>query len=483
MNSIVPNILFDTRRKIATMATSAVSAATGDSRSKKLHVLIADDEMYVRDVCKDVVHTSGMRAVTAATAEEAVHLLSQNDFDLLITDIRMPDMGGMALIKQCRQLQPHIGIIIITGYGTINSAVEAVRSGAIDFITKPFVIDDLVQRLRNAALLAECNRNRIAIANSESTAVAKLIGRTAVINYIRRQIFTMSNHDYPVLILGETGTGKEVVARAIHFSGCRAPCPFVPVDCATLPPTLVESELFGHVQGAFTGAVKGKLGLVESAHTGTLFLDEIGELPKELQGKLLRVLQEREVRRVGSTVTKTLDIRIIAATNRDLKAEVRAGNFREDLFYRLNVVNVELPPLRQRIDDLPLLVSALLNKLSNKWREITSISPEVWPKLYQYDWPGNIRELENCIERALAHGSGPILQAEDFALVYDSQSSAAAPIDDLVFLAEVERRTIKRALALCDGDKLTASKRLGIGKTTLYRKLKEYGFEQTSKQC
>jgi two-component system response regulator HydG len=290
----------------------------------------------------------------------------------------------------------------------------------------------------------------------------------------------MSNHDFPVLILGETGTGKEVVARAIHNSGPRASCPFVPVDCAALTPTLIESELFGHDKGAFTGAIDAKMGLFEAAHMGTLFLDEIGELPKEHQAKLLRVLQEREVRRVGSNTAKHINIRIIAATNRDLAAEVTAGNFRADLFYRLNVVNLSLPPLRERMADLPLLISAFLGKFGGELSDGSSISPNAWPKLSSHHWPGNVRELENVIERGLALGSGSVLHEDDVLVGHETQGAAAPnQTDGLFCLDAVEKRTILRALRQANGDKLTAARLLGIGKTTLYRRLKQYDSYQS----
>jgi len=271
-----------------------------------------------------------------------------------------------------------------------------------------------------------------------------------------------------------------VVARAIHCSGSRADGPFVPVDCAALTPTLIESELFGHERGAFTGATNGAMGLFEAAHMGTLFLDEIGELPRGLQSKLLRVLQEREVRRVGATITKKINIRIIAATNRDLKAEVNAGNFRDDLFYRLNVVNLNLPPLRERMADLPLLVSAFLEKFGSEWPGGSCISPNVWPKLSGHHWPGNVRELENVIERGLALGSGSVLREDDVLVGPVQASAASTPTEDLLDLGELEKRTILRALEETNGDKLTAARLLGIGRTTLYRKLKQYESDHSS---
>jgi DNA-binding NtrC family response regulator len=445
-------------------------------------VLIVDDEEHIRRLCSEIVESCGMSVETAATTEAAIDLLSYGEFNLVVTDIRVPAIGGMELIKQIRASRHDVGIVVLTGHGTIDMAVEAIYSGVLDYITKPFTIEVFEQKLRRLASVAECNRTRRPVQNAAPSPAEKLIGETPGISQLRRQILKMSNHDYPVLILGETGTGKEVVARAIHCSGSRANGPFVPVDCAALTPTLVESELFGHEKGAFTGATNGTMGLFEAAHMGTLFLDEIGELPKELQGKLLRVLQEREVRRVGATIAKKVNIRIIAATNRDLEAEVKAGNFRDDLFYRLNVVNLNLPPLRERMADLPLLISAFLEKFGSEWPGGSCISPNVWPKLSGHHWPGNVRELENVIERGLALGSGSVLREDDVLVGPVQAHAASTATEDLLDLGALEKRTILRALRETNGDKLTAARLLGIGRTTLYRKLKQYESDHSSSQ-
>jgi DNA-binding NtrC family response regulator len=438
-------------------------------------VLIVDDDELTRCLCSEIAQSCDMFAETAATTEAAIDFLGREKFDLIVTDIRVPEIGGLELIKRIRASGTEVGIVVLTGHGTIDMAVDAIYSGVLDYITKPFTVETFEQRLRKVASVAECNRRRSAVQKAGSAATEKLIGKTPKINRLRQQILKMSDHDYPVLIMGETGTGKEVVARAIHCSGLRAAGPFVPVDCAALVPTLVESELFGHERGAFTGAIHGKMGLFEAAHMGTLFLDEIGDLPKDVQSKLLRVLQEREVRRVGSTELKQINIRIIAATNRDLEAEVKAGNFREDLFYRLNVININLPPLRERMADLPLLISAFLEKCGSNHAQGFRISPSVWPKLSGYRWPGNIRELENVIERGLALGSGAVLYEDDVVVGSEGESSGMLSQRDESFsLDAMEKRAILRALEQANGDKLSASRLLGIGKTTLYRKLKEY---------
>ncbi len=288
----------------------------------------------------------------------------------------------------------------------------------------------------------------------------------------------VSLHQYPVLILGESGTGKELVARSIHFLGERKNRPFTPVDCSALVPTLIESELFGYVKGAFTGAVQAKQGLLEAAQGGTLFLDEIGDLPVDLQAKLLRVLQEREVKPVGSTERRRIDVRIIAATNRDLEAAIRNGSFRQDLYFRLNVVQIKLPPLRERKSDIPLLVTSFLDKFSDPQGPARTISEDAMRRLVAYDWPGNVRELENAIERAVALGSGPIIHVGDLPSSLHYPSSERVPEkEELLPLKELERRAILRTLRETGGDKLAAARMLGIGKTTLYRKLKQYNME------
>jgi DNA-binding NtrC family response regulator len=438
-------------------------------------VLIVDDDELIRRLCSEIAQSCDMSVETAATTEAAIEFLRREPFDLVVTDIRVPDIGGLELIKRIRAIGHEVGIVVLTGHGTIDMAVDAIYSGVLDYITKPFTIEVFEQRLRKVVSVLECNREHRAVHKTAVAATDKLIGQTPRISQLRKQILKMSNHDYPVLILGETGTGKEVVARAIHCSGSRAHGPFVPVDCAALAPSLAESELFGHERGAFTGAQHAKMGLFEAAHTGTLFLDEIGDLPKELQGKLLRVLQERQVRRVGLTVLKDINIRVIAATNRDLEAEVKADNFREDLFYRLNVVNISLPPLRERMADLPLLISAFLEKFGSDRVQNSRISPKVWPKLSGHNWPGNVRELENVIERGLALGSGSVLHEDDVVVGSEGQANAVSTqLEDPLCLDVVEKRTILRALRETNGDKLVASRLLGIGKTTLYRRLKQY---------
>jgi DNA-binding NtrC family response regulator len=456
---------------------TGASTASISARALAPSVLVVDDEGTTRELCRDVVTESGLRARTASTTEEALELLDQYPVDIVITDLRVPELGGLELLKRVRERYPETAVIVLTQYGTIENAVEATRLGATDYVTKPFNISDLRGKVeRVVRLLDVAQENRVLREQLRTRpGFADLIGVSAKMQHVYRLIGKVSQHTYPVLVLGESGTGKELVARSVHFMGPRQNRPFVPVDCSALAATLIESELFGHVKGAFTGATHSKQGLVEAADAGTLFLDEIGDLPVDLQAKLLRVIQEKEVRPVGSTDRVSISTRVIAATNRDLETAVREGKFRQDLYFRLNVVQIKLPPLRERKSDIPLLVNHFLEKFARD-RAVHAISEDAMARLLGYDWPGNVRELENVIERALALGSGPILQVADLPTTLHYGKGEHIPQnDELVPLEELERRAILRALRESDGDKLVAARRLGIGKTTLYRKLKEYG--------
>jgi DNA-binding NtrC family response regulator len=444
-----------------------------------INVLIVEDEDATRNLCRDVVIDAGLHACMAATTEEALDILEQHPVDIVITDLRIPQMGGLELLKHVREVYPQTSVMVLTQYGTIESAVEATRMGAADYVTKPFHIPELRGKLDRVVRLLEVDRENRVLREQLRTrpGFGGLIGTSTKMQRVYRLIEKVSKHNYPVLILGESGTGKELVARSIHFSGSRRNKPFVAVDCAASVPTLIESELFGYVKGAFTGAMHAKTGLMEAAGNGTLFLDEIGDMPIDLQAKLLRAIQEKEVKPVGSTDCVSIAVRVIAATNRDLETAVRQGQFRQDLFFRLNVVQIKLPPLRERKTDIPLLVNAFLEKFSEAGR-VRAISEEAMARLIAYDWPGNIRELENAIERAVALGSGPILHVGDLpSSLHYTTVDRMPPVDELMPLEELERRAILRALREADGDKLAAARLLGIGKTTLYRKLKQYETE------
>jgi DNA-binding NtrC family response regulator len=438
-------------------------------------VLIADDEEAIRHLCRDIALESGMSAHMAATTDEALNILGHDEIDVLVADIRIPQIGGVELIRRVRATQPEVGIVVLTGHGTIQMAVEAMQSGVIDYMTKPFSVESFEEKLKNVTRVTECNRGRKLLRGQLSTGLAaNLVGRSPRMQQVQSQVLTVCGHDCPVLILGETGTGKEVLAHTIHSCSPRAAYPFVIVDCGALSSTLIESELFGHERGAFTGATQPKKGLFEAAENGSLFLDEIGELPKELQSRLLRVIQEKEVRRVGSTKPIGMKSRVIAATNRNLADGVKNGTFREDLYYRLNVASIYLPPLRERMSDLPLLVSGFIEKFASQSRRIDRISPNVWPKLISHDWPGNVRELHNVIARALVFGSGPLLREDDILIGDAAEMSLGGKSSNAISLDAVERQTILRALIEAKGNKSQAASRLGIGLTTLHRKLKQY---------
>ncbi len=418
-----------------------------------------------------------MRARTASTTEQALEILDQNPVDIVLTDLRVPQMGGVELLKRIRETYSQTAVIVLTQYGTIESAVEATRMGAVDYVTKPFQVQELRGKLQRVVRSIEIDQENRILREQLRTrpGFGGLVGVSSKMQRVYRLIEKVCQHNYPVLILGESGTGKELVASSVHFCGPRRNRPFVPVDCTSLVPTLIEAELFGYVKGAFTGATHNKQGLLEAAGSGTLFLDEIGDLPFDLQSKLLRALQEKEVKPVGSTDRVQISTRIIAATNRDLEALVRQGTFRQDLFFRLNVVQIKIPPLRERKSDIPLLVSSFLEKFSDQEGPVRTISEDAMARLIAYDWPGNVRELENAIERAVALGSGPILQAGDLPTnLHYGANNRIPQSDELLPLEELERRAILRALREASGDKLAAARLLGIGKTTLYRKLKQY---------
>jgi DNA-binding NtrC family response regulator len=439
--------------------------------------LIVDDETQARAICTDVVEDAGLKVRTASTTEEALAVLEETAVDIIITDLKVPQVGGLELLRHVRKHTPHVPVLVLTQYGTIETAIEATRLGAVDYVMKPFHVDDLRAKLdRVVSSLALDQENRVLREQLRSKpGFGGLIGISARMQRVYRMIERVSQHSYPVLILGESGTGKELVARSAHFQGPRKQRPFVPVDCSALVPTLIESELFGHVKGAFTGAQQNKPGLLEAADDGTLFLDEIGDLPIDMQAKLLRALQEREVKPVGSNERIPLRARVIAATNRDLDAAIRGGTFRQDLYFRLNVVQIKLPPLRERKTDIPLLVNSFLEKFCEPDKPVHTVSDETLRRLMAYDWPGNVRELENCIERAIALGTGNVMQFTDLPsnLQYDARERA--PEDgEMVSLMVLERRAIFRAMRETNGDKLAAARMLGIGKTTLYRKLKQY---------
>jgi two-component system response regulator HydG len=442
------------------------------------NVLVVDDEESTRQLCVDFADEVGLQSQGVSTTEEALAILEARPVDLVITDLKVPSTGGLELLRTVRAGFPQTSVIVLTQFGTIETAIEAMRLGAADFVTKPFHAEEMRARLARVVRSIELDQENRILREQLRTrpGFGGLVGTSAKMQKVYKLIEKAAHGVYPVLILGESGTGKELVARSIHFLGPRSKEPFFPVDCSALAPTLIESELFGHVRGAFTGAHQSKRGLLEAAGAGTLFLDEIGNLPVDLQAKLLRALQEREFKPIGANQSVAIHSRMIAATNSNLEVAVREGRFRQDLFFRLNVVPIKLPPLRERKSDIPLLVNYFLEKNSVGDVPMRAFSEDALRHLISYDWPGNVRELENAVERAVALSSGPVLQLNDLPTNLQLPQEVRAVDDDQVVpLDLVEKKMIFRALQETGGDKLAAARILGIGKTTLYRKLKEYG--------
>ncbi len=448
----------------------------------RIRLLIVDDEQSIRRLCMTVGEALGFSCLEAEDGEAALALLEEQPAHVILTDMVMPNMSGLEFLEKVKKLFPRTEVAVMTGHGSVETAVQAMKLGAYDYISKPFSpLEELrlfLRRMAEKIRLVEENqflRERV----DTETELHGIVGASSKIQDVLRMISRLKDTRTPVLIAGESGTGKELVARAIHFRGSFANRPFVAVDCGSLVPTLIESELFGYEKGAFTGAMKSKPGLFQSASGGTIFLDEIGELPLEMQAKLLRVLQEKEVRPVGSNQKIKVDVRVVAATNRDLEKEYREGTFRKDLYFRLNVVTVHLPSLRERRSDIPMLAHWFLERYAPG--ESVQITHPAMKSLLQYDWPGNVRELENCIERAVALGDHRIIDIADLppSIASDTaeiQAVAAAHSTSLstTDLEDIERSTIQRVFEQVKGDKILAGKMLGISRATLYRKLKRY---------
>jgi len=444
------------------------------SEDLRIRLLVVDDEQSIRKLCMTVGEALGFLCSEADSGESALGLLEEQPAHMILTDMVMPQMSGLEFLEKVKKLLPRTEVAVMTGHGSVETAVQAMKLGAYDYISKPFSpLEELrlfLRRMAEKIQLVEENqflRDRV----DSETQLHGIVGSSAKIQDVLRMISRLKDTRTPVLITGESGTGKELVARAIHFRGTFANRPFVAVDCGSLVPTLIESELFGYEKGAFTGALRSKTGLFQSANGGTIFLDEIGELPPEMQAKLLRVLQEKEVRPVGSNQKMKVDVRVIAATNRDLEAEYRAGIFRKDLYFRLNVVTVHLPALRERRSDVSMLVHWFLDRCApGRYIQVTSGAMKA---LLHYDWPGNVRELENCIERAVALGDQ---QPTIASASSPTESSILSKIEAVsaTDLEDIERATIQRVFEQVKGDKALAGKMLGISRATLYRKLKRY---------
>ncbi len=461
-------------------------------RAGKLHLLVVDEDAAICSACCEVAADLGFVPQAVSNLSAARLLLRDRAVDVLLLDLSARFGDGLDLLNEIKGLNPGLVVVVMTAYATVPTAVEAMRTGATDYLTKPFALDELAAVLERALerRTVEGASRKLRESLRSPQGLGNMIGRSPEMDKLYRILAKVAQSSHPVLILGESGVGKELVARSIHTNGSHADRPFVPVDCGSLVPTLMESELFGYVKGAFTGANRSKDGLLASAEGGTVFLDEIGELPLDLQAKLLRALQEKEIRPVGATHRVAIKVRILAATNRDLSAMVEQGHFRKDLYYRLSVVNLRIPPLRERKQDIPLLAAHFLDRTARETGMSYTLSDDTLRILMEYDWPGNVRELENSLDRACTLSSGPILhlgdlptQLQNFHLQNRRSAVVSAPSaapagngrGPVLPLAQLEREAILETLRKLNGDKLLAARLLGIGKTTLYRKLKEYG--------
>jgi DNA-binding NtrC family response regulator len=464
-------------------AEAAMPPITQIEGANLLNVVIVDDERAIREACREIALSLGFKVFVAESAEHAYRVMETHGADVVLLDLKVPDSSGMDSLQQIKSRRPDALVVVVTGHGTVESAVQAMKNGAYDYFTKPFSLDELRLLLeRVAGHLKLKTENRMLRESIKSKhGFGSIIGRAPEMERLYRIIAKAAQSTHPVLILGESGTGKELVARSIHFSGPHRDKPFIPVDCGSLVPTLIESELFGYVKGAFTGANHSKEGLLAIAEGGTVFLDEVGELPVDLQAKLLRAIQEKEIRPVGSTRRIPINVRILAATNKDLEQAVAQGAFRRDLYFRLNVLSLRIPPLRERRQDIPLLAQHFLDRLQTNGEAEKELSDEALKAMLAYDWPGNVRELENCLERVCAFTTGPTLHSRDLPSAITNTQDAGPPGENggpkIIPMAELEKQTILKTIEQLNGDKLLAARLLGIGKTTLYRKLKEYAVE------
>jgi len=452
------------------------------TQQPRLRLLIVDDEQSVSQLCRTVAEAMDFDCYEAASGEAALALLEERSVHMILCDMVLPQMTGLEFLGRVKKILPRAEVALMTGHGSVETAVQAMKLGAYDYITKPFTpLEELrlfLRRMADKVRLVEENEFLRERTDAE-TEMHGIIGASPKIQDVLRMVSRLKDTRTPVLITGESGTGKELVARAIHFRGGFSNQPFVAVDCGSLVPTLIESELFGYEKGAFTGAIRSKPGLFQTASGGAIFLDEIGELPLELQAKLLRVLQEKQVRPVGSNQQVKVDVRVIAATNRDLETAYKDGSFRKDLYFRLNVVTVHLPALRERRADIPMLAHWFIDRYApGSGLRMTNSAMKC---MLDYDWPGNVRELENCIERAIALGGHNPIDVSDLpppiaALGFESALSrpSTGPVFTSSDLEDIERVTIERVFNEVNGDKVLAGKMLGISRATLYRKLKRY---------
>ncbi len=442
-------------------------------------ILVVDDEIIVRESMRNWLSEEGYTVDVAENADECFKKLGEQEYDIIFLDIKMPETDGIEVLKRVKEIYPIIDVVMITAYASIDTAVQAMKIGAYDYLTKPFdpeYLSVLVKKIVSKRRLE--NENRKLKETIETTLKhVNLVGESDAMKKIIKQIEEVAPTDSSVLITGESGTGKEVVARAIHFTSPRRFEPLITVSCGALPEGLVESELFGYERGAFTGAFYKKKGKFEAANGGTLFLDEIGELNQKMQVDLLRVLQEKEIMRIGSNKVIKVDFRVISATNRDLRQMVEEGTFREDLFYRLNVFNIHIPPLRERVEDIPLLAEHFVNQFRRRMgKDIEGLTPQALNKLIKYPWPGNVRELENAIERAFVIAKGKYITTDDLSFLDVNNAKFTTP--PAMSLSEIEKQHILNVLKECDYNISRAAKILDIDRTTLYNKMKKYGISK-----
>ncbi len=446
---------------------------------KGYKILVVDDDLEMCGLLSDVLQGEGFSVITLSNSFEASKMLKGEELDILITDLKMKGLKGLDLLEEAKKDSPMTPVIIITAFGTIESAIKAMKMGAYDYITKPFQMDELVltvkKALENRLLKKEVDRLRREVETRYH--FHHLIGKSPSMQKIYHLIERISDTSSNVLITGESGTGKELVAKAIHFNGKRKEGSFIALNCAAIPETLLESELFGYKRGAFTDAKVDKRGLIFEAHEGTLFLDEMTEMPLTLQAKLLRVIEEKEIRPLGDTNSYPIDVRIIATSNRDIKSMIQQGQFREDLYYRLNVIDIELPPLRDRREDIPLLAQHFINKFSNDLKKsISGVSENALKLILNYSWPGNVRELENVIQRAMTLSQHDVILPEDLppSMLQEKERGALEKaVQQRYTIDQLEKEYIKKILQEVGGNKSKAAEILGLDRKTLYRKLQE----------
>ncbi len=442
-------------------------------------ILIVEDDADMAETCRRLFRRAGLTAEAVYDGAEGLERLRRDPaFTIVLTDLRMPGLDGTEVLKKAKEIRPDLDVIIMTGYGTIQNAIQAMKIGATDYITKPFDREELLGTV-NQILESRRLRREVSQLKQELRSTygfSNIVGRSPAMQRVFARLRAAAGHDSSVLIVGETGTGKEIAARAIHYNGSRAQRPFVPVNCGAIPRDLFESELFGHRKGSFTGASRDTIGLFRAADTGTIFLDEIIEMPLEIQGRLLRVLQDKRIRRVGDVQESDVDVRFLAAMSLPPDEAIREGRLRQDLYYRIGVITIELPPLRERKEDIPFLAQHFLEKFNKVFpNKVDGIDPRAVDRLSEYAWPGNVRELEHVIESLFAMGAQGRVRPEDLPEHLVVRPLAAAPSGSGPALADAEKRAVEQALQAAHGNKSRAASILGISRTRLYNKMRLYG--------